>query len=83
MRTRFYKCEAEYCEGVMLVAEVSIQLDDFTTVKEAEVELKQLVANDFTREAKAFTPDDIILHFQKQIGRKRSAVEVVASWLEL
>ena len=80
MRIRFYKCEAEYCEGITLVTEASIQMDDATTIKEAEAELKQLVANDFSKEKK-FTPNDIVITFIRE--KKMRAADEVASWLKL
>ena len=55
-------------------------MDDATTIKEAEAELKQLVANDFSKEKK-FTPNDIVITFIRE--KKMRAADEVASWLKL
>ena len=75
MRTRTYKCTREITEGLMLQAEVKITLDDFTTIREAEAQLKEAVAEKWN-----CSLDEIKLKLLSKSGKKRTFEEILEAW---
>ena len=76
MRVRNYKCTRKITNGLKLSAEVSITLDDFITIREAEAELKEYFAEEWN-----CSLDEVRLKLLSKYGEKQTAAEVIASWL--
>lgn len=65
MRSRTYRCTREIMKGLALQAEVTVTLDDFTTIRETEAELKEMLAEEWN-----CSLDEIRLKLLSKSGRK-------------
>lgn len=77
MRKRTYECIRKVGDGIELCATVEITLNDFITIREAEAELKEYFAEKWN-----CSLDEIRLKLLNKSGRKRTAAEIIASWLD-
>lgn len=75
MRTRTYRCTREIMKGLGLQAEVTISLNDFITIREAEAELKETLAEEWN-----CSLDEIRLKLLSKSGKKRTVAEIIEAW---
>ena len=75
MRTRVYKCTRKIMDGLELCAEVQITLDDFATIREAEAELKEMIAENWN-----CSLDEVRLKLLSKSGHKRTVAEILEDW---
>lgn len=82
MRKRVYECRARLCKGAELSVEITAELDNNDTIKQVEEEIKVIAAEYFSTENRTFTPTDIKLKLLKKSGKKKSAADEIAEWLD-
>ena len=75
MRKRTYQCTKEICKGAKLSVTLEITLNDFTTIREAEAELKETLAEEWS-----CSLDEIKLKLLSKSGKKRTTAEILEDW---
>ena len=75
MRERTYRCTREITKGLALQVDITITLNDFTTIREAEAELKEMLAEKLN-----CSLDEIRLKLLSKSGKKRTVAEIAEAW---